>query len=135
MFGLGDDTIIAMFAMFAIFGPLFYFIYMVGKLIKYRIDKKYSSSNSGELQEVREFRQRTERRLRVLEELVAEQDDDIVPREKASSADTQNPNKQEYAHHPDSPPKDAGPSKAADARQEETPGKDEKSRLKNQLKS
>ena len=75
MYGLGDDTIIALVAIIAIFGPLFYFIYMVGKLIKYRIDRKYSSSNSGELQEMREFRQRTERRLRALEEIIAEQDE------------------------------------------------------------
>lgn len=79
MFGLSEESIVTIVAVLAVFGPAFYFIYMVGRLIKYRIDKKYSSSNYGELLELREFRQRTERRLRALEEIVAGQDQETEP--------------------------------------------------------
>lgn len=132
MFGLGEDTLLVLVAILAVFGPAFYFIYMVGKLIKYRIDKKYSSSNSGELQEMREFRQRTERRLRALEEIIAEQDDErpdrfeTIPRPEKSS---QEPPDEER------PAEEKTDSGAKNTAAEEPAEKAQNSRLPNQLKS
>lgn len=130
MFGLGDDSIVAIVAMLAIFGPAFYFIYMVGKLIKYRLDRKYSSSNSGELQEMREFRQRTERRLRALEEIIAEEDDEEILHEPLRKK------KRRAEDRDDKKPRQERPE-SGDAEAESDQNKDEaqSSRLKNQLKS
>jgi hypothetical protein len=132
MFGLGDDSIVAIVAMLAIFGPAFYFIYMVGKLIKYRIDRKYSSSSSGELQEMREFRQRTERRLRALEEIIAEEDEEeslhepVQRRKTGSRARKKNPKAEPVT----------GESEVGAGEEDEHEQDSEQSgRLKNQLKS
>ncbi|GEM_PF-5641078 len=68
------DTLIPIIAIIAVFGPLFYVIYLTGKLIKYRIDKKYNSINSAQSLELKEFMDRTEHRLRAIEEIVSEDD-------------------------------------------------------------
>lgn len=128
MFGLGDDSIVAIVAMLAIFGPAFYFIYMVGKLIKYRIDRKYSSSSSGELQEMREFRQRTERRLRALEEIIAEEDEQEALDEPVRS-------KSAGAHAVKKPRQDSPESGEAEAETDEEQDSAQSGKLKNQLKS
>lgn len=128
MFGLGDDSIVAIVAMLAIFGPAFYFIYMVGKLIKYRIDRKYSSSSSGELQEMREFRQRTERRLRALEEIIAEEDDEEILHEPVRS-------KSSGARASKKPRQNSPESEEKEAETDEEQDSAQSGRLKNQLKT
>jgi len=69
------DSLIPIVAIIAVFGPLFYVIYLTGKLIKYRIDKKYNSINSAQSLELKEFMERTEHRLRAIEEIVSAEDD------------------------------------------------------------
>ncbi len=77
-----------------------FFLFMIGayKLIKYRIDKKSESWAGGkeikaELESLREFRKRAEKRLRVLEQIAADEDlsgdavfndlnDEIIPEKK-----------------------------------------------------
>lgn len=79
------DTLIPIVAIIAVFGPLFYVIYLTGKLIKYRIDKKYNSINSAQSLELKEFMDRTEHRLRAIEEIVSEDDIILKPQARTSA--------------------------------------------------
>ncbi len=114
-----EDLIIPLVAIIAVFGPAFYIIYLTGKLIKYRIDKKYNSEYSVKAQEMNEFIERTENRLRALEEIVSDEEYDTEPKTLSSRK-----------IHPEKDPA-SGPDKEKN----EDIWSSEKSRLKNQLKS
>lgn len=113
---ISPDSIIPLVAILATFGPVFYVIYLTGKLIKYRIDKKYNSVHSEVIMEMKRFMERTDHRLRALEE-IASQDDDITLKEPQKKSDS---GQVEIAPEED---KDSDLSE------------DPKSKLKNQLKS
>lgn len=72
---ISPDSIVPIVAILAVFGPVFYVIYLTGKLIRYRIDKKYNSVHSEVILEMKEFMERTDHRLRALEEIASEADD------------------------------------------------------------
>jgi len=109
------DLIIPIVAILAVFGPAFYIIYLIGKLIRYRIDKKYKSENSTQSAEFKEFMENTEQRLRVLEAIVSEDE------EPPASANTQ--------------AKNIAPDREEIGTYESDIWEEPKSKLKNQLKS
>jgi hypothetical protein len=105
--------------MLAVFGPVFYIIYLTGKLIRYRIDKKYKAQSGPASKEMQEFRERTEHRLRVLEEIIAESDEmKLSAKQKSRLSDSA----AEHGYDSISP-------------DEHTETESQKNRLRNQLKS
>lgn len=116
-----EDLLIPLVAIIAVFGPAFYVIYLTGKLIRYRIDKKYKAEHSVKAREMAEFMERTETRLRALEEIVS--DDEFEKPEKSTTSRSR-------TITPDIKEKDEEESES-----DEDIWSGEKSKLKNQLKS
>ncbi|MCH8567185.1 MAG: hypothetical protein LAT67_02925 [Balneolales bacterium] len=84
-FGFGSD-LVPIVAILAVFGPFFYIIYLGGKLIKYRIDKKYNALSTEKLNEFDKFKERTNARLQALEAIISEQDEEQASKINKSSA-------------------------------------------------
>lgn len=101
------EALIPISAIIAVFGTGWFIFNGVFKLIRLRIERKYSSS-SLDNKELKNFMERTEQRLRALEHIVTDDDSD------------------EFGFYINEPEK---------KKENETRNEVDKSRLKNQLKS
>ncbi len=115
-----QEFIVAIVAILAVFGPAFYLIYLIGKLIRYRIDKKYKAESSVPSAELKKFMENTEHRLRAIEEIVADDEYEQMMRRKSAKR-TIKPEKQAESDFSDEDSEDLWSG--------------EKNKLKNQLKS